>query len=619
MLVSMKKVSLYAMKEDRDAILRSLQKTGDVMFVAGNDEKALPHASEVADQAQKASDAIKFLEQHATGKASLLAPKLPVPYEKFKSPAADAADLTDQVQALEEKITSLRNEAETMRVQVSKLTPWLPLDIPIEELTSTANTEIFAGFIADGTLEKLRKDLENLTCELKVLGVDVEGQAILVIAYKDDAAQVKHFLKTVDFVDFVFPKRLGTAQTVADDLTQAAAEKDRLADELVAETKKVATRKDDLCVYYDQLKARGQRMTASGLETEKTFHMKGWCRADRTQIVHDAIDQVTDVYDLHFEDPGKDDIPPTITENNSLVSPYEAVTSMYSVVHSGAFDPNPIMAPFFCCFFGMMLSDAGYGVVITILFLIAWKVFKLQGFAEKLFLVIIMGGISTIFWGAMFGGWFGLTWHPFMFEPMKEPLKMLILCYALGAIHLITGMCIKIYVETKRGNAVGAFLDIGSWLIIFAGLFIMGMGISPFGKYIALFGAAIVILFGDREAKNPIKRVFGGLYKLYGISGYLSDLLSYSRLFALGLATGVIAMVINTVAELLWKAGPIGIIVALGLLIGGHTMNIIINILGAYVHSSRLQYIEFFSKFFEGSGRAFKPLALITKYTEITK
>ena len=205
-----------------------------------------------------------------------------------------------------------------------------------------------------------------------------------------------------------------------------------------------------------------------------------------------------------------------------------------------------------------------------------------------------------------------------MFEPMKEPLKMLILCYALGAFHLVSGMCIKIYMETKRGNASGAFLDTGSWLILFAGLFIWGMW-SPIGKYIAILGAAIIILFGDRENKNIIGRVFGGLYKLYGISGYLSDLLSYSRLFALGLATGVIAMVINTVAELLWKAGPIGIIVAILLLIGGHTFNIVINILGAYVHSSRLQYIEFFGKFFEGSGRAFKPLALETKYTEVTK
>ena len=614
----MKKVNLFAMIENRDAILSALQKTGNVMFVPTADDKVLPHASEVADEAAKASDAIKFLEQHATGKASLLAPKLQVPYEKFKQPTDRSKDLTDQVQALSEKIASLRNEAETMRVQVEKLEPWLSLDVPMEELKPTENTETFAGYIADGSLDKLKKDLEPLTCELVPMGNTAEGQAVVVMAYKDDAEQVKHFLKACDYVDFVFPKRTGTAKEVAADLTAAAEEKDRLAAELEAESVKIASKKDSLCVYYDQLKAEGQRMTSSGQETEKTFHMQGWCRADRTDAVKEEIAHVTDVYDLTFADPGPEDIPPTVVENSKIVTPYQAVTDMYSIVHSGAFDPNPILAPFFCCFFGIMLSDAGYGVVIAIFFLAALKIFKLQGFAKKLFLVIGMGGLSTVFWGAMFGGWFGLTWHPFMFEPMKEPLKMLILCYALGAFHLVSGMCIKIYVETKRGNAKGAFLDTGSWLILFAGLFIWGMG-TPFGKYIAELGAAIIILFGDRENKNIIGRLFGGLYKLYGISGYLSDLLSYSRLSALGLATGVIAMVINTVAELLWKAGPIGIIVAILLLIGGHTFNIIINILGAYVHSSRLQYIEFFGKFFEGSGRAFKPLALETKYTDVTK
>ena len=278
-----------------------------------------------------------------------------------------------------------------------------------------------------------------------------------------------------------------------------------------------------------------------------------------------------------------------------------------------------MMAPFHFIFFGMMLSDAGYGLVLTIALFIAMKLFKPQGFAGKLTMVIFFGSISTVIWGAMFGGWFGLEWHPLLFVPMNEPIKMLVLCFGLGAIHLVCGMLIKVYTLIKAGDIMGAVCDQISWLIMFAGFFCMGMVEGPMGKYLALLGAAIILLFGGREKKGIVSRLIGGLLSLYNISSYLSDLLSYSRIFALGLATGVIGMVINTIAQMLLGMGPVGVVVAVLLLIGGHTFNIIINVLGAFVHSSRLQYIEFFGKFFEAGGRAFVPLALRTKYTEVTK
>ena len=292
---------------------------------------------------------------------------------------------------------------------------------------------------------------------------------------------------------------------------------------------------------------------------------------------------------------------------------------MYSRPQAGSIDPDFLMAPFHFIFFGMMLSDAGYGLVLTIGLLIAMKLAKPQGFAGKLGMVILFGSISTVIWGALFGGWFGLELHPLLFVPMKEPLKMLALCFGLGILHLVCGMLLKAYMLIRDGDIFGAFCDEISWLIMFAGFFCMAVVPGPTGKYLAIAGAAIIVLTGGRAKEGIVGKLMGGLLSLYNISGYMSDLLSYSRIFALGLATGVIAMVINTIAQMLLEAGPVGTIVAVLVLLGGHLFNIIINVLGAFVHSSRLQYIEFFGKFYEAGGKAFVPLAIRTKYMNVTK
>jgi len=267
----------------------------------------------------------------------------------------------------------------------------------------------------------------------------------------------------------------------------------------------------------------------------------------------------------------------------------------------------------------MMLSDAGYGLVLTIGLMIALKLAKPQGFAGKLAMVILFGSISTVIWGALFGGWFGLELHPLLFVPMKEPLKMLALCFGLGILHLVCGMLLKAYMLIRDGDVFGAFCDEISWLIMFAGFLCMAFVPGPVGKYMAIAGAVIIVLTGGRAKEGFVGKLMGGLLSLYNISGYMSDLLSYSRIFALGLATGVIAMVINTIAQMLLEAGPVGTVVAVLVLLGGHLFNIIINVLGAFVHSSRLQYIEFFGKFYEAGGKAFVPLAIRTKYMNVTK
>lgn len=618
MLVPMQKLTLYALKADRDALLLALQKDGSVMLEPEAGSRTLPGAEAVSAQLDKTGAVLQFLVQNGA-KNPLFPQKEKVSYPDFLKETGEGKRLTEQLDTTASKIASLESEAAALRTQAESLEPWLQLDIPLEQLSFTETTHCHVGFLPDKELPAFQEGMQNLLADWKTYGEGQDGQALVVLAYNRDEEAVKHLLKEHDFSEAVLPKRSGTASQVQQELLQEAKEREDKIARLQQETKDTLPHKQQVELYYDQLSAAHDRLQNGGVETVSAFKVQGWVRKDRTQRVENVIRSVTDAYQLTFADPAEGEIPPTVLENSKLVEPYESVVELYSLPKAGSIDPDAIMAPFHFIFFGMMMSDAGYGLVLTLMLYIALKKFKPTGFARQLALVIFFGGISTTIWGAMFGGWFGLEWHPLLFVPMNEPLKMLALCFGLGSIHLITGMLIKTKMLLRDGDVMGAVCDQISWLIMFLGFFLMALVPGPIGKYLAWLGAGIIVLFGGRDRKGIISRLIGGLLSLYNISGYLSDLLSYSRIFALGLATGVIAMVINTVAQMLWSAGPVGIVAAILVLLAGHYFNIIINVLGAFVHSSRLQYIEFFGKFYEAGGRAFLPLALRTKYTDITK
>ncbi|WP_416182541.1 V-type ATP synthase subunit I [Acidaminococcus timonensis] len=614
----MQKLTLYALKADRDALLLALQKDGSVMLEPEAGSKSLPGAETVSAQLDKTGAVLQFLVQNGA-KNPLFPQKEQVSYPDFLKETGEGKRLTEQLDTTASKIASLESEAAALRTQAESLQPWLQLDIPLEQLSFTETTHCHVGFLPEKELPAFQEGMAKLLADWKTYGDGQDGRALVVLAYNRDEEAVKHLLKEHDFSEAVLPKRSGTAAQVQQELLQEAKEREDKIARLQQETKDILPRKQQVELYYDQLSTTHERLQNGGVETVSAFKVQGWVRKDRTRRVEKVIQSVTDAYQLTFADPAEGEIPPTVLENGKLVEPYESVVELYSLPKAGSIDPDLIMAPFHFIFFGMMLSDAGYGLVLTVMLYFALKKFKPTGFARQLALVIFFGSISTVLWGAMFGGWFGLEWKPLLFVPMKEPLKMLALCFGLGAIHLVAGMLVKVYMLLRDGDVMGAVCDQISWLIMFLGFFLMALVPGPIGKYLAWLGAGIIILFGGREKKGIVSRLLGGLLTLYNISGYLSDLLSYSRIFALGLATGVIAMVINTVAQMLWSAGPVGIVAAILVLLAGHYFNIIINVLGAFVHSSRLQYIEFFGKFYEAGGRAFLPLALRTKFTDITK
>jgi V/A-type H+-transporting ATPase subunit I len=295
------------------------------------------------------------------------------------------------------------------------------------------------------------------------------------------------------------------------------------------------------------------------------------------------------------------------------------ITDLYSPPGKRDFDPNVLVSVFYFIFFGMMISDAGYGIVLTGLGFWALKALKPKGMLKKLLGLIALGGISTTFWGVMFGGWFGdlLPAKPIWMNPLDDPMSLLIFSFILGIVQIFVGLGAAAYKNIKAGRVLDAVFDQGLWAVLLVGLIMFAFPqLGGTAKIISIAGAAGLVLTQGRNKKNILGKLMSGVLSLYDVTGYLSDVLSYSRILALGLATGVIAMVVNTMAKML-GFNIIGYLLMTVALIIGHTFNIAINALGAYVHSSRLQYVEFFSKFYEGGGRTFSPFVLKTKYINL--
>ena len=319
--------------------------------------------------------------------------------------------------------------------------------------------------------------------------------------------------------------------------------------------------------------------------------------------------------------------------NNSFFGAVEQITSDYSMPSKNDIDPNPIMAFFYYLFFGMMFSDAGYGIIL----MIACGILGFSGVLERkkrrIYKMFFYCGVSTTFWGIMYGSFFGdlidtvskvffnsnISLKPVLLNPTQKPLELLIISVAFGVVHILTALSISFYIKWRQNKKIDAICDSGFWIMVISGIGMYCIGftgvgaLKSIGIFLTLTGFFGLILTGGRNKKNIFGKIFGGVLSLYDITSYIGDALSYSRLMALGLATGVIASVINVLGSLGGK-GVVGVIVFVVVSVFGHGLNFAINCLGAYVHTNRLQYVEFYQKFYEGGGRRFNPFAMNTRY-----
>ena len=370
--------------------------------------------------------------------------------------------------------------------------------------------------------------------------------------------------------------------------------------------------------------------------TNRVFVLRGYIPEKRVEKVVGALEKSYTVA-VEVTDPDREtQDAPVLLENNAFAAPVESITEMYSLPGKDDIDPNPVMAFFYYVFFGLMLSDAGYGLLMVIAMLFAKAKLKLEPKMKKTVNMFLYCGISTMFWGTMFGSWFGdapqviareffgkeIGSTAVWFEPVNDPMKLLLYSFLFGIIHLFVGLGVRFYMLWKDGKHLDAICDVVPVYLLVTGAAPLCAGIiidvptmfTTIGKYLAIAGAVLTVLTSGRSSKNILGKLGGGLYGLYNTaSGYLGDILSYSRLLALGLSTGVIATVINLLGTMPGNK-IVKLILFIFVFLVGHTANIAINLIGTYVHTNRLQYVEFFSKFYEGGGRSFTPLKANTKH-----
>jgi V/A-type H+-transporting ATPase subunit I len=372
------------------------------------------------------------------------------------------------------------------------------------------------------------------------------------------------------------------------------------------------------------------------LKTEKTFYISGWIPEKSKDKVEKILQKNECWYEIKQAE--EDEKHPILLNNNSFAQPFESITELYSLPSSSNIDPTAVMAPFYMLFFGMMLADVGYGLIMAVACFMILKKFNIEGTLQKMVKLFFYCGISTACWGVMFGSWFGdaisaiakvmfnsdFTINAVWINPMDQPMTLLIFSFLFGIVHLFIGMGVNAHMLIRDGHPLDALFDIGFWygFIIGIGMWLFGnsivAGLAQTGKWMTIVFAIGLVLTQGRAKKGIVSKLISGVMSLYNITGYLSDILSYSRLLALGLATSVISSVVSILGSM-GGSGFFGSILLIVVLVVGHTFNIAINALGAFVHAARLQYVEFFGKFYEGGGEAFDPLIKKTKYIKIIK
>lgn len=645
MIVRMEKLALCGLSEDKERILKELMRRGCVQLRSPETVEELSELSGsvkqdstvLYDQEQQAArlrSAMELLNPYMKKKGmAMFQPRAQIAYDRYgQQGVTDAAvGICGQAEENKKRISSLKAELASLAAEKEALLPWKESDLSME-ITSTARCEI-AYLFAKKTVsvETLMKTAEEAGAAIFESGSDNAGGYYILIYHKNDRDAVLEALRPLGVSRLPLGGKAGTPLEQIAEADKRTKEIQKELSDAEALWPEIAKGMDTLRLASDGLLLSMERTKAGGktFRTERTFLLCGWMPKEEEKKIRELLSEYTCYYEF-TEVPEDDPEMPVLLKNPKWVRPFEAITEMYSLPMPGSIDPDPFIAPFYFIFFGMMLSDAGYGLVLLLGGLFLLKKAHLGPGGKKLITALTMCGVSTIIWGFIYGSFFGdlpakiaSTFFnsdftlPCLIDPLEEPITILALSMALGLVHTFVGMALSMYLMCKRHNVFGAIFDVGVWYLILIGaLMLLLSGVwQKVGMIMALTGAAAVVLTHGRQKKNLLLKIGTGILGLYDITGYFSDVLSYSRILALGLATGVIANVINILGTL---PGPniLGVLMLIVVGVGGHLLNFAINALGAYVHTARLQYVEFFGRFYEGGGKAFRPLAVNTKYTE---
>ena len=640
----MKRIELVGLNSERKRLIEYLQKCGVVDIADSRDEmlKSRETAGTISQLESNMAGTKSAIDILPAGKGGLFSKRTELSAEQYRLESGETSRMLDTVQDILQtgkNIEKNNDRLSALEIEKNALSNFVSLDVPAT-LKHTRRTLVKLG-TAEGEWneEEIWKKLGEL--EIKAVYFEIlkatKQQTVLWILYLQEEEQ--NMSKFFAEINFAVPKNLPK-----DEPAKRIEEIESIRKEILAENEKsaqklsdLADKRADLELFYDKMAIRRDKYRA--LEkigiSKNAFFISGYVPERYSKDLEAELTKNFTV-SVELTEPKEDEDAPVAFSNNAFVAPVEGITSDYSMPSANDIDPNPIMAFFYYFFFGMMFSDAGYGLLLMI-------VCGVLGFGNVLekkkcntFRMFFYCGVSTTFWGLMYGSFFGdmiatvsntfgsgkLALLPILVDPVKKPLSVLIMSVVFGVIHILTAMAIKFHMTWRSGEKWAAIFDTGFWILVISGIGILSAGaafnipiVTQIGKYMAIGAAIGLVLTQGRSSKNPILKLFNGILSLYDITSIVGDVLSYSRLMALGLATGVIASVVNVLGSLGGNS-IVGLISFIAISIFGHTLNFAINMLGAYVHTNRLQYVEFYQKFYEGGGRKYNPLSLNTKYYE---
>ena len=647
MIAAMKKLTLAALKSDIDKLCSEIMWL-EAVETSEFDMSALPEYAEsfgndsdiyLAEQnLQRLKNALDTLSPYGSGKKKRLIPPVltRAQFESLESFKDEAFDVAAETERISKDIASARAAVNKASNDIASFVPFESLDEPLN-LDSTAYTSVIRGtFPKIIKLDDVKKRLDEtgFDYELVTLGVYGDFSYVLAVVLKQDAAE---FLKELGSEGFSRILPFDSPLSAAGQIEKLKSDIENYNENIVKLTSSYRLLAEKLPVLeqtIDYLSSRleAERIKQKLISTDSACILTGWVPEYMAPALEKKLSGFECCYSL--ETPAEDDKVPVKLLNRRLATPFESVLGLYSYPDYRGVDPTFVMSIFYFIIFGLIMQDVLYGLIL--LFgakaLASFLRAKDGSTMKKMLDMFSICGISTIICGVLFGGYFGNLPSAFAqnilgienfpniavaFDPVTNPIPYLFLSLGLGAAHLVAGLLMKAYMLIKSGQVLDAVFDVGLWLVLFAGIGLLAV-VPEYGKWVALIGAAGLVLTQGRAAKNPIMKLLKGVMSLYDIVGYVSDLLSYSRIMALGLSGAIIAQVVNLIGTL---GGPtvvgfIALILAIAL---GHTLNLALSLLGAFVHTARLQYIEFFGKFYIDGGEPFKPASVRTKYTQIIK
>jgi V/A-type H+-transporting ATPase subunit I len=638
-IVKMKKIRLTSVRTQKDDVLKTLMLLNCVEISEPETLPADPSLALIVRRETSALEkhradsalihsALDVLKHYCPVKSSMFAPRPDISVGAFLNGGDLGVCLSEaeQLVTIDSRIKRLAALKAREAAEIESLLPWKSLPLPLDTDGTGSAGVLLGAFPPAADLRELNRALQTAVPEAELLEVSADKNqlCVMIVYLRRKQAAVDEALRAVEFSGSAVKSLHGTAE---EQIGKAQARLSALQGEetdlkqLIVDK---SSRRADLMRAYDFIETQIARAEAAErlMSTESTVSLTGWMPASSEKKLAQALDGYACVWELSDPVPEESGRVPVKLKNNPLTSPLMMVTEMYSLPAYDGVDPNPLMAPFFVLFYGLMMSDVGYGLVMLLAALLV-KRKKPRGGMKTFFNLLLMCGISTFVFGfatgsffgdalqniaALLGGTFTLPYKP-LYNPLTNTQEVLIGAMALGAVQIITGMAISFVMKIRDGHVLDAIFDVGSWWVLFAGIALGALGIT---WWVAIVGAAALVLTQGRASQSIFGKLAGGIGSLYNITGYFGDILSYSRVMALMLAGGVIAQVFNTIAAL---TGNIFAFIPIFLI--GHALNLGLNLLGCYVHDLRLQCLEFFGKFYKDGGRAFQPLGMNTKYINI--